>query len=92
MGNSQYSTNTKIGQVDLTTEQIESIYDLSIKITTLIPELILYLVKENKGDTMQNYTGFDFTIKYLSHSFTLSYPSIIPSIKSCSGVSFFTSG
>ena len=69
MGNSQYSTNTKIGQVDLTTEQIESIYDLSIKITTLIPELILYLVKENKVDTMQNYTGFDFTIISLSHSF-----------------------
>ena len=69
MGNTQYSTNAKIGEVNLTTEQIETIYDLSYKITTLIPELILYLVKENKEDTMQNYTGFDFTIQSVSHSF-----------------------
>ena len=67
--NPQYTPDTKIPDVDLTKEQIDSIYDLSNKITTLIPELILQLVKLNKGDLMHNYTAFDFTIKSLSHSF-----------------------
>ena len=69
MDNPQYSSDSKIPEVDLTKEQIESVFDLSNKITTIVPELILYLVKINKEDTMQNYTGFDFTIKSLSHSF-----------------------
>ena len=68
-GNPKYSSNAKIPEVDLTLDQIDLIYDLSFKITTIIPELILYLVKVNQKDTVQNYTAFDFTIQSVSHSF-----------------------
>ena len=68
-GNPQYSSNAKIGEVDLTSAQIELIYDLAYKITLTIPEIILYLIKQNKESTLQNYTAFDFTILAHSHSF-----------------------
>ena len=68
-GNVNFSPDAKIPEVDLTFEQIDSIYDLSNKITTLIPELILHLIEKNKNDDMQNYTAFDFTIKACYHSF-----------------------
>ena len=68
-GNANYNSDVKIPPVDLTFEQIDAIYDLSNKITTIIPELILLFIKQNKNDDMQNYTAFDFSIKGCSHSF-----------------------
>ena len=71
-GNVKYSTDSKIPEVDLTYDQIDAIYDLSNKITTIIPELILYLIRINKGDIAQNehnYTAFDFSVKSCSHGF-----------------------
>ena len=67
--NAKYDTDSKIPQVDLTFEQIDAIYDLSNKITTTIPELILLLIKKNKNYDMQNYTAFDFSFRGVSHSF-----------------------
>ena len=68
-GNVGYSSNAKIPEVDLSKDQIDLVYDLAYKITSLIPELILLLVKQNMEDTMENYIAFDFTIKAVSHGF-----------------------
>ena len=67
--NPTYKVNENIPEVDLTQDQIDLVYDLSNKITTIIPELILYLVKKNEANDMQNYTAFDFTIQGVSHSY-----------------------
>ena len=67
--NQNYKNNEKIGEVNLNNEQVDTVYQLSYKITTKIPELILNLIKLNKRDMFQNYTAFDYTVKTISHSF-----------------------
>ena len=68
-GSKEYKNDEKIEEVNLNNEQINLIYDVSYKITNIIPELILNLIKSTKKDMFVNYTAFDYTIKSVSHSF-----------------------
>ena len=67
--NKNYKNNETIGEANLNNEQINLVYDISYKITRVIPEFLLELIKLNKNDMTGNYTGFDYTIKTVSHSF-----------------------
>jgi len=67
--NKNYKNNETIGEANLNNIQINLVYDISYKITRVIPEFLLELIKLNKNDMSANYTGFDYTIKTVSHSF-----------------------
>ena len=67
--NANYTNDEKIEEVNLNNKQIDAVYDISYKITNIIPEFILTLIKLNKKDIFENYTAFDYTIKSVSHSF-----------------------
>ena len=67
--NPDYKNNETIDAINLNYLQLDTIYEISNKITNIIPELILTIIKLNKKDIFENYTAFDYSIKSVSHSF-----------------------